>query len=269
MINKVYRKVYSILARLRVRLKAIVRTAFGWVQPEEELINESRDYWKSWSNSRLKSHSHWREGYAFDSPGVWERLGRQHRELLLRAASQAGVTELRRIVDWGCGGGLNAVQLAADAQCYYGVDVSELTLEECKRQVSLLDVRSFQPVLIDAANPESCLQEVGEPCDAFICTYVFELLPTREYGWRLVRLAHSLLRPGGIALIHFRYFNNLFQLSRRWRYAKNLAHNTAYKLAEFRNGAAEIGFEVLFEEVIPKQDDLNECRYAFFALKKV
>jgi len=93
MIYKVYRKAYSILARLRVRLEAIVRNLFGWVQPEEELINESRDYWKSWSNSRLKSHSHWREGYAFDSPGVWERLGRQHRDLLLRAAREAGVTE--------------------------------------------------------------------------------------------------------------------------------------------------------------------------------
>jgi len=268
MIYKVYRKAYSILARLRVRLEAIVRTLFGWVQPEEELINESREYWQSWSNSRLKSHSHWRDGYAFDSPGVWERLGRQHRDLLLRAAREAGITDICRIVDWGCGGGLNAVQLAAEAKCYYGVDVSELTLQECKRQVSKLREVNFQPVLIDAANPEACLSEIGEPCDAFICTYVFELLPTREYGWRIVRLAHSLLRPGGVALIHIRYSNNLFQQSRRWRYAKNLAHNTAYSLAEFRSGSAEVGFERLFEEVIPKQDDLNERRYAFFALRK-
>jgi len=187
---------------------------------------------------------------------------------LLRAANEEGLTELRRIVDWGCGGGMNAVQLAADARSYYGVDVSEQTLEECKRQVSLLDVNSFQPVLIDAANPEACLQAISEPCDAFVCTYVFELLPTREYGWRIMRLAHSLLRPGGVALIHIRYTNSLSQQSRPWQYAKNLANNTSYGLAEFRAGAASIGFELLFEEVIPKQDDLNERRYAFFALKR-
>lgn len=272
-IKKALHRVASIGRRLRafvrIQFEVIARTKFGWTEPEEELISESSEYWNATPNSRLKSHAHWREGYAFDSPGIWERLGRQHRDLLLRASSEAGVTELQSIVDWGCGGGLNAVQLAADAQAYYGVDVSEQTLDECNRQVSELGVNSFTPVLIDAANPESCRQEIIESCDAFVCTYVFELLPTREYGWRIVRLAHSLLRPGGVALIHIRYSSNLTQQSRPWKYAKNLAHNTTYGLEEFRKGVAEIGFERLFEEVIRKQEDLNERRYAFFALKRI
>ena len=36
-----------------------------------------------------------REGPAFDPPGVWGRLSRQHRALLLRAANEAGLTGLR------------------------------------------------------------------------------------------------------------------------------------------------------------------------------
>jgi len=164
---------------------------------------------------------------------------------------------------------MNAVQIAADAQSYFGVDVSKHTLDECMRQVSQVNKQSFEPVLIDAADPEACLKVIGEPCDAFLCTYTFEAFPSRQYGWRIVRLAHSLLRPGGIALIHIRYSNRFYQQSRPWNYVENLASNTTYTLAEFRSGVAKIGFEQLFEEVIPKQDDLNERRYAFFALKRI
>ena len=267
-IYKVYIKLKQKVHSLRRRLEAIWRNLFGLVQSDDELIDESRDYWNSTPSRRLKSHSHWREGYAFDSPGVWERLGQFHRDLLLRAADDAGLARPQRIVDWGCGGGMNAVQLAADAKTYFGVDVSKQSLDECERQVSLLDISSFQPVLIDPADPEACSEYIREPCDAFICTYVFELLPTREYGWRIVRLAHSLLQPGGVALIHIRYSTNPFHQSRPWRYAKNLARNTTYRLAEFRHGATEIGFEHLFEEVLRRQDDLNERRYAFFALRR-
>ena len=269
MIKSLILRVRYRLRRIGRRLEVIVRNLFGWVQSDEQLIDESRDHWNAPPSRRLKSQAHWKEGHAFDSPGVWDRLGSQHRELLLRAAEEAGLDKLCRVVDWGCGGGLNAVRIAADVQSYFGVDVSKQTLDECKRQVSKTEIASFEPILIDAADPEACLKAIDEPCDAFLCTYVFELLPSREYGWRIVRLAHSLLRPGGVALLHIRYSDKLSQQSRPWNYSRNLAHNTTFTLEEFRSGVAKIGFEKLFEEVIAKQDDLNERRYAFFALKRI
>ena len=61
---------------------------------------------------------------------------------------------LQAIVEWGTGGGLNAVQLAPEASRYFGVDISALSLRECARQVEAGGSGQFIPVLIDAENPE-------------------------------------------------------------------------------------------------------------------
>jgi hypothetical protein len=78
-----------------------------------------------------------------------------------------------------------------------GVDISEATLVECQRQLELTSLRPMWPILIETQNPERLLEQVNTPIDLFLCLYVFELLPSKEYGQRILRIASQLLQRGG------------------------------------------------------------------------
>ncbi|MGE5575644.1 MAG: hypothetical protein ACM3TT_00420 [Syntrophothermus sp.] len=73
-------------------------------------------------------------------------------------------------------------------------------------------------------------------------TAVYQFFPSAPYGLRVTRIAFSLLRPGGTALIHVRYGNTS---SKPEEYAENPAFFTTYGIDEFWSGAEECGFEAL------------------------
>lgn len=260
------RNVRTLVRLAYTQALSLVRNIAGWITAEDELVRENQEFWNDTEHSRFRSRAHWRGSRVFQDDELWLRLGESHRTLLNRALAQAEIDHIHTVIEWGCGGGMNAVQLAKDVETYHGVDICRSTLEECHRQVAGQGLDNFHPILIDAAEPESVCHSVPELVDVFLCTYVFELMPTRSYGLRIVKLASRLLRPGGVALLHIRYSNNLLQQSRPWDYASNLAHNTTFSLKEFREAVHEVGFDVLFEHVVPEQKDLDERRYAFFAL---
>jgi len=125
------------------------------------------------------------------------------------------------------------------------------------------------PVLVDAADPEAALGRVQGPCDLFISTYVFELLPTPEYGIRVLRIAYELLAPGGMAMVQIKYKEaNLTTASRRWGYARNLAWNATYRIEEFWLLAQECGFSPKMVTLLPEQPLVNDRNYAYFLLLK-
>jgi hypothetical protein len=66
-------------------------------------------------------------------------------------------------------------------------------------------LRNFTEILIDASNPEASLARIKAPCDLFLSTYVFELLPCPEYGLRVLKIAHDLLAPDGMAIVQVKY----------------------------------------------------------------
>ena len=104
-------------------------------------------------------------------------------------------------------------------------------------------------------------------CELFLCFYVFELLPTPEYGLRLLNIARQLLVPGGVAVIQIKY-----STSDRWTkshvrdYHRNVANMTTYAIDEFWIHAAGAGFEPRSVALVPK-NRLDE-RYAYFALAR-
>ena len=77
-----------------------------------------------------------------------------------------------RVVEWGCGGGANAVQIAPVAREFIGVDVSSESLQECARQVEARCDAPFRPVLVDVRDPEAALRDVTESWDVFGATDV-------------------------------------------------------------------------------------------------
>jgi SAM-dependent methyltransferase len=254
----------------KTALGITVRHAIDFSESETKLIGDSQTYWNTQSDQSLKQNSHWRGVGIFADDLRWLTLGREHLQLYEEFARALDLKHSpKRIVEWGCGGGMNAVHFGRFADEFYGIDISSSSLGECGKQMAEAGLHNFTPVLIDAAKPEAALRHVQDPCDFFISTYVFELLPTPEYGIRILRIAYELLAPGGIAIIQIKYSEcNAKTRSRAWAYARNLAWNATYRIEDFWQAAQQCGFTPKMVTLLPQQPLVNDRNYAYFLLQK-
>jgi SAM-dependent methyltransferase len=254
----------------RTTLEIAARHAIGFTEAEKKLIGDSQSYWNDPSGQSLKQNSHWRGMGIFADDSRWLALGRENLRFYEEFARAVDLKHsIKRIVEWGCGGGMNAVHFGRLADEFYGIDISSSSLEECGRQMSAAGLSNFMPVLIDAADPEAALRHVQGSCDLFISTYVFELLPTPEYGIRVLRIAYELLATGGIAMIQIRYSEgNSKTRSRAWNYARNLARNATYRIEDFWQASEQCGFTPKMVALQPQQPLVNDRNYAYFLLQK-
>ena len=246
-----------------------VRHRIGLQHSEAKLIGESTAYWNDPAGQYFKQNSHWRGGGIFADESRWLALGRDHLRLFEEFARVAPLKRpLQRIVEWGCGGGMNAIHFGRITHEYCGIDIAPASLEECGRQMTLAGLNNFTPVLIDASNPEAALARVPGPSDLFISTYVFELLPTPEYGIRVLTIARELLAPGGMAIVQIKYRDKWRTASRTWNYAKNIAWHATYKIEEFWMATEQCGFIPKMLTLVPRQPLINDRNYAYFLLLK-
>src|SRR5215831_14979298 len=256
--------------RASARLEVGFRHSLGFLEPETKMICDSQSYWNDTGDRSFKPNSHWRGVGVFADDSRWLALGHENLRLYEDFARVVGLQHpLKRVVEWGCGGGVNAVHFGRFAEEFCGIDISRASLEECARQMKMAGLHNFKPILIDAANPEAAVSQLSGPCQLLISTYVFELLPTPEYGIRVLRIAHQLLRPGGIAMIQIKYNEaNLSTASRAWSYAKNLPRIVTYRIEEFWRAAEQCGFTPRMVTLVPKQPLVQDQNYAYFLLLK-
>ncbi len=240
----------------------------GATQSQRRIAADAQDYWQQPAGDRWRANSHWRDAPGFRENDLWSAIGRDHLELFERGARMTGFTRSwNRIVDWGCGGGANAVAFAPRAEHYFGVDISGETLKECEREVADACATPFTPVSIDVDEPEAALRQITEPCDVFLSFYVFELIPTPEYGERLLRIAARLLAPGGLALIQIKYDPGSWRTRpRRRNYRSGLAEMTTYPIAAFWELAERCGLEPETVQLVPH--NALDRHYAYFFLSK-
>ena len=245
-------------------------TRVGLGQPESRLARDSQSFWNgplhddSWRNN-----SHWQDGSAFADDNAWRAVGQGHLDLYEHFARAVQYDRpLGRVVEWGSGGGANAVHFAPRSQEYVAVDVAADSLVECERQVRAVCDTPFTAVLADVADPEAAARRVPQPCDLFLCCYVLEMVPTPEYGLRLLRIAHDLLADDGLALIQIKYRTASWRTRpRRRRYRSTTAASmTTYRIEEFWTAATSCGLRPELVTLVPK-NDLDE-RYAYFLLSK-
>ena len=82
-------------------------------------------YWAEAGTERWRSDSHWRGASAFESDDDWLSVGADHVELTRRLAPH--VLDRRpnalRILEWGAGGGANAVHFAPLADEFIAVEI--------------------------------------------------------------------------------------------------------------------------------------------------
>ncbi|MFE7394482.1 class I SAM-dependent methyltransferase [Streptomyces sp. NPDC057582] len=246
-----------------------VLAGLGLSPSESKISADAQQYWAQPGGQTWESNSHWRAAPGFDSTDLWSQIGKKHLELFDKGARMVEFGRpWDRVVEWGCGGGANAVLFAPRAKEFVGIDISAETLEECGKQVAAVCDTPFRPVRIDVAEPEEALRQIDGPCDVFLCFYVFELLPTPEYGERVLRIAHLLLAPGGLALVQVKYDDGRWLTKSRGRFRSSaLADLTTYPIPVFWTLAAECGFTPEMIHLVPK-NELDE-RYAYFLLRKV
>jgi cyclopropane fatty-acyl-phospholipid synthase-like methyltransferase len=257
-------------SRLWQRFQVWMNAVSGREEDKTSLALSAHQYWNDGNRPDLAQDSHWRGHGHFSDDRVWLRLGQGHLALLQRVLmAHALPQEHLRVLEWGCGGGMNAVHFARGASHYYGVDISQASLNECERQMALANLPGFVPVLIQADQPRTAVQQIGTGCDLFVCTYVIELLPTEAHALELLDLAHELLVPGAHALIQLRYSEGgMAQKSRPWGYAQNMAHNVTFRIEDFEAACQARGFQVLAVEKQEQVPELNERNYAYFVLQR-
>jgi 2-polyprenyl-3-methyl-5-hydroxy-6-metoxy-1,4-benzoquinol methylase len=244
-----------------------VRHTLRWYESEAKITRDAQKYWDAPPAHKRDLYSHWRTG--FDSKETWLEIGRESYDLFVSfARSMQLATPVKRVVEWGSGGGANAVHFGKTADEFYGVDITQSNLDECSRQMTEAGLTNFKPVLIAAATPETALNVIPRECDLFICFYVFEVFPTPEYGIKILKIAAQMLRKGGMAIIHIKYPTGLGTRSRRWGYRFGVASMTTYRLDDFWETAKTCGFKPHAVSLMPKAPLVQDERYAYFVLSK-
>lgn len=170
--------------------------------PRERVSKIAKDAGQFWSESGSKAiirdYSHWRGEGRWADEQTWAKIGDTHFKVFGDLCLLAGISRpIHSMVEWGPGGGANAVRFCSEVSSYYGIDISTANLDECRRQLHIQSFDGFHPVLIHADHPEEVLQSVRTPVDLFLSTAVFQHFPGKEYGVLVMKVAYDLVSSGG------------------------------------------------------------------------
>jgi len=272
MLKKIFRFLLRKIKKMAKKISGKFRNTFGIYDSESKLASDAQDYWRRDYSKKenLAQDAHWKNKGIFQDTNRWLSLGKEHLDLIMQYASVCNLDfPVNKIVEWGCGGGANAVHFAKYTKEYIGIEITQESLNECKSQLVAYGFNNFKPVLINVDTPETINQYKITNVDFFLCTYVYELLPSPSYGIKILQLAFDMLKTGGVALIQIRYHDGIKNLkSRKWDYKSNPYLMTTYTIEEFWNQSVEIGFTPLGIYLKPVQPLVNDFQYAYYFLRK-
>jgi hypothetical protein len=237
----------------------------GVPQAEDRVVAEAAAFWTDPRAEGWRPASHWHDGLG----GLWDSVGEESLRISERLVRVTGRgLPAGRTIDWGAGGGANAVAFAPRCEEFVAADVVRSSIEECARQVRRVCDTPVRTELIDIVEPEAVAQRLGSgSCDLFLCFYVFELLPSKAYGARVLAIAADLLRPGGVAVVQVKYATaDVETWSRRRAYRRGLAAMTTYGIDEFWRLSTRQGLTPRAIELVPS-NELDQ-RYAYYLLTK-
>ncbi|MDX1925756.1 MAG: class I SAM-dependent methyltransferase [Pirellulaceae bacterium] len=249
-------------------------STIGFKQSDRKIRSDAHKFWHNHSATDFGVNSHWKGcGIFSQDDDRWMSIGQRHLLMLQRMSfslngSLSSPSRFSSVLEWGCGGGANAVAFGGGADSFIAVDISQSSVDECLRQMKAHGMGNGTGIVVDIHQPEKVLSSVGQ-VDVVICTYVFEVLPSKTYATRLVRLFHDLLKPGGVALVQIRYATSRKSTQgRSWGYRFGFTKMVAFFLDEFWLLATQIGFRPGSIELVPNDETVIDERYAYFILEK-
>lgn len=234
-------------------------------QPSSRRLADAADYWTDNTAADWESNSHWRGGL---DEGDWARLGTVHLQMFQAFAKALGVSpNPKAMIDWGCGGGANAVAFAPHVGRLVVADVSAQSVAESIRQVAAVCDTPTVGIEIDITSPATAAVGLEDQCDLFLCVYVLELAPSQHDALEIVNIAERLLVSGGVALIQIKYHTaSRWTRGRQRQYRRNLANMTTFEIDEFWTAATACGLTTKLVTLIPENN--LDSRYAYYALHK-
>jgi SAM-dependent methyltransferase len=252
--------------RRGIRQVSLGAARLGATQNVSRRLNDARGYWTGEAGAdRWLSDSHWRGGLQDDA---WLEVGRDHLAIFDQFAKALDrPRNLGAVVEWGCGGGANAVAFAPRADRFIAADVSADSVAECVRQINAVCDTAVQPLVIDIGRPEQAAAGLEGVCDVFLCLYVLELTAGPDEAMRIVKIAERLLASGGVAFLQVKYHNADWRTKGHKRnYRRNLANMTTFGIDEFWTGAEQCGLTPRLITLVPR--NRLDVRYAYYALTK-
>jgi len=223
----------------------IQEAAAWWNQGTDEVHEMS--HWRGeggWTKVRWKAHGE-------KHVEMWKRFSEQEREVVMPFESMT-------MVEWGVGGGANVAAFAPYCKRIYGIDVSVRNLSESLDRMPDGSGK-YTTMLISSKRSE--FQTGLSDIDFFLSTMTFQHFPSKEYGVRVVKVAHDLLKPGGWALIQIRYVydsSNVPESETDEPYSWST--NVAWSIAEFMSMCQAMSFE-------PRRTEIETGpSYAYFHL---
>lgn len=229
-------------ARSLARRAEAIAARIGPPPDERDVERAALALWRNPDTRNLAGHSHAptpdginEDVFARIGDDAWQRFDRAARQLTF-----GNRPNVRTVLDYGCGYGAQAAAFAAHADQIIGVDVQRRALDAAQRAVQC----AFRPVLIN--QPEDVRAQVyASSVDAFVSFYVFELLPNRAYGERVLRVAYGLMRPAAIGFVQFKYPTDRWHARalRRGYNTRTAPSATRYRPDEFWAMLERVGFE--------------------------
>lgn len=222
------------------------------------IMKEAETFWRE----NARDYSHWR-GSKLCSDVNWITTGKLHYSMIYLMLSQYSPWEdysKLSVLEYGCGGGMNVIELCQHFGCVYGMDIAEETLAECVRQVKAMG--NFIPMLMLIDRPGAYFRKMPEQVQVFLSTAVYHHFPSKEYGERVTEFAYNVLTHPGFALIQIRYDDGTPLYKPKDRdYSKNVVTFMSYPSDEFRSICRNCGFEVL-------QTSKTRSHLEYFLLQK-
>jgi SAM-dependent methyltransferase len=240
-----------------------VRNAQAWLKNARRgAVASAQEYWSAPGSAEWMQNSHWRDAPITGWAEQWDEIGRVHRGMYDRFARMLESEPPRRILEWGVGGGSNAVQFAPLCERFVAVDVSQESLDETVRQVGRVSTTPVTPVLASIADQTAAVADIGSPVDLFLCFYVLELAATKEHAHEILRVAHDVLTPGGAAILQVKYKRSA-RRSLPWRpLSDELANHYTVDVVDFWSSLSELDFSVHYVEIVPRT--AVDRNYAYF-----
>lgn len=227
---------------------------------------QAAEYWGVEQGGTWHADSHWRLGLGEET---WHQVGQEHLAIYRLFARALEVSNGPGVVlDWGCGGGANAVAFAPLATKYIVADLSTQTTAECLTQVRAVCDTPIEARHIDLDAPHTAAAGLESQCDTFLCFYVLEATAGPAEALSILQIAESVLKVGGMAFVQVKYHtaDPLSRGRRRRSYHSLSGLTTTFAIDEFWLRAQELGLAPRLIHLVPQ--NRLDSRYAYFALTK-
>ncbi|MBA2113337.1 hypothetical protein HOV93_04860 [Planctomycetes bacterium FF15] len=138
----------------------------------------------------------------YDYPKYWDLSFQDETELecdfFEDAFKRFGLEETQRVLDIGCGGGRNVVEMATRGFNMLGLDNNEASLAYLSRQLYEKDLNG------ETVSGDMASFQIEPPLDAVLCTFnTFRHLLTEEEAESHFHSVASSLKPGGLYILGF------------------------------------------------------------------